>query len=171
MKSILLVLMFMVVSVSADSVGNVGIGYSKGDNDGDMVTAFGSLNVIAGAALRLEYTKNISEHPEFSKEDVTRYGLFATYELFLLPGFSATPKIGLIKTDGEFTFIDSVKKVTDNDTKFTYGLELDYYLGDQFSLFLGYTDFGGKLDVKNLAGENVKKLDQSNYTLGLKLHL
>ncbi|HIP46491.1 MAG TPA: hypothetical protein EYG95_02910 [Campylobacterales bacterium] len=169
MKKILLACLLFVASLQADSIGNAGIGYSKGDNDGDMVTAFGSLNVIAGAALRLEYTKNISEHPEFSKEDVTRFGLFATYELFLLPGFSATPKIGLVKTDGEFEFIDSVKKVTDDDTKFTYGLELDYYFNDQFSLFLGYTDYGDKL--KSIDDIAVDEMDQANYTLGLKLHL
>ncbi len=171
MKKILLVLMLFIAGVQADSVGNVGIGYSKGDNDGDMITAFGSLNVIAGAALRLEYTKNISEHPEFSKEDVSRYGLFATYELFLLPGFSATPKIGLVKTDGEFKFINSVKKVTDDNTQFTYGLELDYYFNDQLSAFLGYTDYGDKLNVKNLADEKMDNLDSANYILGFKLHL
>ena len=169
MKKILLVCLLFVASMQADSIGNAGIGYSKGDNDGDMITAFGSLNIIAGAALRLEYTKNISEHPEFSKEDVTRYGLFATYELSLLPGLSATPKIGLVKTDGEFEFVDSLKKVTDDDTKFTYGLELDYYFNDQFSLFLAYTDYGDKL--KSIDDIAVDEMDQANYTLGLKLHL
>ncbi len=171
MKKILLVVMFLFSTLQADSLGNVGIGYSKGDNDGDMVTAFGSLNVIAGAALRLEYTKNISEHPEFSKEDVSRYGLFATYELSLLPGFSATPKIGLVKVDGEFTALGAAKKVTDSETKFTYGLELDYYFNNQFSAFLGYTDYGDKLDVKNLSETEKSALDSANFILGFKLHL
>jgi len=171
MKRILLACMLFIASVQADSLGNAGVGYSKGDNDGDMITAFGSLNVIAGAALRLEYTKNISEHPEFSKEDVSRYGLFATYEFSLLPGFSVTPKIGLVKTDGEFEVVDSLKKVTDSDTKFTYGLEADYYFNDQFSIFIGYTDYGDKLDVNNLADTEKEALDSANYVLGLKLHL
>ena len=169
MKKILLALTLFLANAQADAIGNAGVGYSKGDNGGDMVTAFGSFNVMAGAALRLEYTKNISEHAEFSKEDVTRFGLFATYELFLLPGFSATPKIGLVKTDGEFTFIDSIKKVTDSDTKFTYGLELDYYFNDQFSAFLGYTDYGDKLH--GIGDVSIKDMDKANYTLGLKLHL
>lgn len=169
MKKILWALALMVASLQADAIGNVGLGYSKGDNSGNMITAFGSLNVIAGAALRLEYTKNIDEHASFSKEDVSRYGLFATYELSLLPGFSVTPKVGLVKTDGEFEFIDSVKKVTDSDTKFTYGLEADYYFNDQFSAFLGYTDYGDKLH--GLGDVSLKEMDSANYTLGLKLHL
>ncbi len=171
MKKILLALALLIASANADAVGNVGIGYAVGDNSGKNVTAFGSFNVMAGAALRFEYTKNIAEHAEFSKEDVSRYGLFATYELFLLPGFSATPKIGMVKTDGEFKFVNTLKKVTDSKTKFTYGLELDYYFGNQFSAFVGYTDYSGKLDVKNLAGESAKKLDQANYLLGFKFHL
>jgi outer membrane receptor protein involved in Fe transport len=169
MKKIVLALSLMFASLQADAIGNIGLGYSKGDNSGNMITAFGSLNVIAGAALRLEYTKNIDEHAEFSKEDVSRYGLFATYELALLPGLSVTPKVGLVKTDGEFEFIDSVKKVTDSDTKFTYGLELDYYFNDQFSAFLGYTDYGDKLH--GIDDVSLDAMDQSNYTLGLKLHL
>jgi len=169
MKKILLVLAFFLASAQADAIGNVGIGYAIGDESGKNVTAFGSFNVIAGAALRLEYTKNISEHSEFSKEDVSRFGLFATYELSLLPGLSATPKIGLVKTDGEFKFVDSVKKITDDDTKFTYGLEIDYYFNNQFSAFVGYTDYGSKL--KGIDDVSIKEMDQANYTLGLKLHL
>jgi len=169
MKKILLALALFVASAQADAIGNAGLGYSKGDNGGNMITAFGSLNVFAGAALRLEYTKNIDEHAEFSKEDVSRYGLFATYEIFLLPGFSATPKLGFVKTDGEFEFIDTLKKATDSDTKFTYGLELDYYFNNQFSAFVGYTDYGDKLH--GIGDVSIKDMDSANYTLGLKLHL
>jgi len=169
MKKILLALALLIASANADAVGNVGIGYAVGDESGKNVTAFGSFNVMAGAALRFEYTKNIAEHAEFSKEDVSRYGLFATYELFLLPGFSATPKIGLVKTDGEFEFIDSVKKVTDNNTQFTYGLDVDYYFNDQFSAFVSYTDYGDKL--RSLGDISIKEMDKANYTLGFKLHL
>jgi len=169
MKKILLVLSIMIASLQADAIGNIGLGYSKGDNSGNMVTAFGSLNVIAGVALRLEYTKNIDEHAEFSKEDVSRYGLFATYELFLLPALSVTPKVGLVKTDGEFEFVNSVKKITDSKTKFTYGLEADYYFNNQFSAFLGYTDYGDKLH--GIGDVSLKEMDSANYTLGLKLHL
>ncbi len=169
MKKILFVLSIMIASLQADAIGNVGLGYAVGDESGKNVTAFGSLNVMAGIALRLEYTKNIDEHSEFSKEDVSRYGLFATYELFLLPGFSATPKIGLVKTDGEFEFIDTAKKVTDNDTQFTYGLDVDYYFNDQFSAFVSYTDYGDKL--RSLGDVSIKEMDKANYTLGFKLHL
>ncbi len=169
MKNFLLALLLFTASAQADSMGNVGLGYSKGDNGADYVTGFGSLNVIAGVALRLEYTKNFSEHKEFSKEDVTRFGLFATYELALLPGFSVTPKIGLVKTDGEFEVVDSLKKVTDADTKFTYGLELDYYFNNQFSAFLGYTDYGDKFD--SIGDVSLDAMDEANYVLGLKFHL
>ncbi len=169
MKKILLVLALFIAGARADAIGNAGLGYAVGDNSGNMVTAFGSLNVFAGAALRLEYTKNIDEHTAFSKEDVSRYGLFATYELFLLPGFSATPKVGFVKTDGEFEFVDTLKKATDSDTKFTYGLELDYYFTNQFSAFLGYTDYGDKLH--GIDDVSIKEMDSANYTLGLKLHL
>ncbi len=169
MKKILLALTLFVASMQADALGNVGIGYAIGDESGKNVTAFGSLNVMAGVALRLEYTKNIAEHSEFSKEDVSRYGLFATYELFLLPGFSATPKIGLVKTDGEFEFVDSVKKVTDDNTQFTYGLDVDYYFNNQFSAFVSYTDYGDKL--RSLGDVSIKEMDKANYTLGFKLHL
>ncbi len=169
MKKILFILLLSWGMLQADSLGNAGLGYSKGDNDGDMITGFASLNVIAGIALRLEYTKNISEHPEFSKEDVSRYGLFATYEFYLLPGFSVTPKVGLVKTDGEFKFVDSVKKVTDSDTKFTYGLEADYYFNNQLSVFIGYTDYGDKL--RSLGDVAISEMDSANYILGLKLHL
>ncbi len=169
MKKILFILGAFVLSLQADAIGNAGLGYSKGDNGANYVTGYASLNVMAGAALRLEYTKNISEHAEFSKEDISRYGLFATYEIFLLPGFSATPKVGLVKTDGEFKFVDSIKKVTDSDTKFTYGLELDYYVNRQFSAFLGYTDYGDKLH--GIGDVSLDDMDQSNYTLGIKIHL
>jgi len=169
MKKILLALALFMASVHADSIGNAGLGYSKGDNGADYVTGFASLNVIAGAALRLEYTKNFSEHKEFSKEDISRYGVFATYELALLPGLSVTPKIGLIKTDGEFEALDTLKKVTDSDTQFTYGLEIDYYLNGQFSAFLGYTDYGKKF--RSTKDVSLDAMDKANYMLGIKFHL
>jgi hypothetical protein len=169
MKKILLVLALFVAGARADAIGNVGLGYAVGDNSGNMVTAFGSFNVFAGAALRLEYTKNIDEHAAFSKEDVSRYGVFATYELALLPGLSATPKVGFVQTDGEFEVLDVAGKVTDSDTKFTYGLEIDYYFNNQFSAFLGYTDYGDKLH--GIDDVSLKEMDSANYAIGLKLHL
>jgi hypothetical protein len=168
MKKIIFILAFVTTLVSADVLGNVGLGYSKGNNDGNYVTAFGGLNVFGGIGLRLEYTKNVDEHKAFSKEDVSRYGLFATYSLHLLPSIAFTPKIGLVKTDGDFTLKDTIDKVSDSDTQFTYGLEVDYFLNNQFSIFVGYTDYGDELDIEHI---NSKDLDSSNFMVGFKLHI
>jgi hypothetical protein len=168
MKKIIFILAFITTVVSADVLGNVGLGYSKGNNDGNYVTAFGGVNVFGGIGLRLEYTKNFDEHKAFSKEDVSRYGLFATYSLHLLPSIAVTPKIGLVKTDGDFTLKDTFEKVSDSDTQFTYGLEIDYFFNDQFSTFLGYTDYGSELDIEHI---NSKDLDRGNFILGFKLHI
>ncbi len=163
MKKIILALMLFIGSVSADFLGQAGIGLSKGNNGENHVTAFAGVEMMMGAGLRLEYTKNFSEHPEFSKEDVSRYGLFAVYQFSLIPYLAITPKIGLVKTDGEFEFADTVKTLSKSSTKFTYGLELDYYYTDMISIFLGYTDYGKDFDVKDM--------DTANFTLGLKLHI
>jgi hypothetical protein len=167
-KKILISTILLATALNASSFGNIGLGYSKGDNDGDMVTAFGSLKVFGGIALRLEYTKNFSEHPNFSKEDISRYGLFATYNLFLLPNISVTPKMGVTKTDGDYKLKDGFDVITSSSTDFTYGIELDYHLNDQFSIYAGYTDYGNEQDIKDI---DTSDLDSSNYTIGFKLHL
>ena len=153
--------------LSAGSLVQVGAGYSKGDKDADIGTAFIETGIFTMVGLRLEYSKNISEHPEFSKEDISRYGLFATYTVPLTPSFSLTPKAGIIKTDGDFTVQDTLVKVTDSSTNFTYGLEVNYNYNDLVSLFVGYTDYGNKFD--NIGDIKSSELDSQNYTFGVKL--
>jgi len=166
MKKIILSFLLAGSLLSAGSLVQVGAGYSKGDNDGDIGTAFIETSLLTTVGLRLEYSKNISEHPEFSKEDISRYGLFATYTLPITPSFSVTPKAGLTKTDGDFTFSDATK-VTDSSTDFTYGLEVNYHYNDLLSLFVGYTDYGNKFD--KLDDVKSSELDSQNYTVGIKL--
>ena len=168
MKKILLSILLIASVSMADSIGEIGLGYSKGNNSDNFITAFGSLDVIGNIGLRLEYTKNISENPEFSKEDISRYGVFATYTLPIAPSISLTPKVGLNKTDGSFELLDTVKKITKSSTRFTFGLELNYDINDKMSAFAGYTDYGNTLDIKNF---DTSKLDTSNYTFGIKLHI
>ena len=153
----------------AGSFAQVGAGYSKDDNDGDTGSAFVGVNVLSNIGLRLEYSKNISENPEFSKEDISRYGLFATYTLPLTSSFSVTPKAGLIKTDGEFTVKDTVDIVSDSSTNFTYGLEVNYHYNDLISLFVGYTDYGNKFD--DIGSVKASELDSQNYTFGIKIDI
>jgi len=168
MKKILLSFILAGSLAMAGSFGQLGLGYSKGDNSDNFITAFGSLNVLGNIGARLEYTKNISENPEFSKEDISRYGLFATYTLPLPMGFSVTPKIGLVKTDGSFTALGTLKSVTESSTEFTYGLEANYELNDKVSAFVGYTDYGNKLEVRHI---DTSKMDTANYTFGIKIDL
>lgn len=154
--------------LTAGSFGQLGAGYSKGDNSDNFVTVFGSLNVLGNIGARLEYTKNISENPAFSTENLSRYGIFATYTLPLMVGFSATPKIGLTKTDSSFTLLDTITKVSDSSTDFTYGLEVNYDINDKVSAFVGYTDYGNTLSIRNI---DTSKLDTANYTFGIKINL
>ncbi|RUM65582.1 MAG: hypothetical protein DSZ06_04845 [Sulfurospirillum sp.] len=168
MKKILVILGLLGTLLSADILGTIGLGYSRGDNDGNYVTAFGQANFLAGIGIRLEYTKNVDEHKSFSKEDVSRYGVFATYTFSMLPVISITPKAGLVKTDGEFSLKEVAGKLTSSKTRFTYGLEIDYDMNSQFSLFVGYTDYGKKLDIKDV---DTKEMDKSNYMVGFKLHI
>lgn len=166
MKKILLSLLVSGTMVSAGSFGQLGLGYSKGDNSDNFITAFGSLNVLSNIGVRLEYTKNMTENPEFSKEDISRYGLFATYTLPLIGGFSVTPKIGLTKTDGSFTILDTLEKVSKSSTDFTYGLEVNYALNEKVYAYVGYTDYGNELEIKHI---DTSKMDTANYTFGVKL--
>lgn len=168
MKKLLLSIVFLGSMVMADSFGQVGLGYAKGNNSENYVTAFGSIKVLSNIGARLEYTKNISEHASFSKEDISRYGLFATYTLPLASGFSLTPKVGLVKTDGAFKVLDTVKELTNSSTDFTFGLEVNYQLNERISAFVGYTDYGNELDIKNI---DTSKLDTANYLFGIKIDL
>jgi hypothetical protein len=154
--------------VMAGSFGELGLGYSKGNNSDNFITAHGALNLIGNIGSRLEYTKNSTENPQFSKEDISRYALFATYTLPILPNISLTPKIGLVKTDGSFKVEDTLKTITKSSTNFTYGLEINYDVNRKMSVFVGYTDYGNELDINDF---DTSELDTANYTLGLKIHL
>jgi len=168
MKKILLSLLVTGSLLTANSFGELGVGYSKGDNSDNFITAFGSLNVLGNIGARLEYTKNITENPAFSKEDISRYGLYATYTLPLIGGLSVTPKAGLSKTDGSFTVLETLEKVSKSSTDFTYGLEINYALNDKMHAYVGYTDYGNKLDIKDI---DTSKMDTANYTFGIKIDL
>jgi len=169
MKKIVTSLILVGSLAMAGSFAQVGAGYSKGDNDTDNGTGFIGLNVLGNIGLRLEYSKNFSEHSEFSKEDISRYGLFATYTLPLTSAFSVTPKVGLIKTDGEFEVVDTIQTVSDSSTNFTYGLEINYHYNELISLFVGYTDYGNKFD--DIGSVKASELDSANYTFGIKLDI
>ena len=169
MKKIVTSLILIGSLAMAGSFAQVGAGYSKGDNDSNNGTGFIGVNVLSNIGLRLEYSKNFSEHSEFSKEDISRYGLFATYTLPLTSAFSVTPKIGLTKTDGEFEVVDTIKTVSDSSTNFTYGLEVNYHYNELISLFVGYTDYGNKFD--DIGSVKASELDSANYTFGIKLDI
>jgi len=162
----------LALTASLSMAGNlvqIGAGYSQGDNNTNNGTAFIGANILGDIGLRLEYSKNFSEHSAFSKEDISRYGLFATYTLPLIYNFSITPKVGLTKNDEEFQVIDTFKTVSDSSTNFTYGLEINYSYNDLLSLFVGYTDYGNKFD--SIDSVNASKFDSQNYTFGIKLDI
>lgn len=168
MKKILLTTLLVSSVCMADSFAELGLGYSKGDSSDSFLTGFASIRVIGNIDARLEYTKNISENSQFSKEDIKRYGVFATYTLPLAYDFSITPKVGLVKTDGSFTLNNTFKTLSDSSTDFTYGLEVNYDFNPQMSGFIGYTDYG--MGIKN-SGFDTSKLDTANYTVGIKIYL
>lgn len=168
MKKITYSLILLSALINANSFAEFGLGYSKGNNKDNYITAFGSLNILGNIGARLEYTKNITQNPAFSKEDIVRYGAFATYTIPLPAGFSVTPKIGLTKTDGSFKLIDTAKAISDSSTEFTYGLEVNYALSEEVSAFVGYTDYGHELEIE---GMDMSKMDTANYTFGIKMAL
>jgi len=168
MKKIFLTLFLATGLATAGSFGQLGLAYSQGNNEGDYATGFAGINVLSNLGLRLEYTKNVTENPEFSKEDISRYGLFATYTLPLTSSFSLTPKAGITKTDGSITLKDATDAVTNDSTEFTYGLEANYHFNEQLLFYVGYTDYGQELELNNI---DTNKLDTQNYTFGIKLEL
>jgi len=152
------------------SIQEIGLAYSKGKHGTKNATGFFEYSLLMGAGLRFEYSKNISEHPEFSSTDISKYGLFAVYNIGLPnSAFSVTPKAGLVKTDGKFKMYDTLKKVTSKETKFTYGVELNYNINDKASIFVGYTDYGK--NIKKTKDIKIDNLDSKNVSLGLKIKL
>ena len=154
---------------TANGFAEVGAAYSRGVNDSNNGTAFVGLNVLGDIGLRLEYSKNFSENPALSQEDISRYGLFATYTLPLTPSFSITPKAGILKTDGSFTVKNSLEQLSDSSTTFTYGLEVNYEVNRAVSLFVGYTDYGNKFD--SISSVDASEFDSQNYTIGIKIDI
>jgi len=168
MKKITSLLILTSAFIYASSFGQFGLGYSRGGDSEDYITGFGSFKVIGNINLQLEYTKNMSEDDLFSKEDVSRYGLFATYNIPVSKTLSFTPKIGLTKTDGDFEIKETLEKVTDNSTKFSYGIDANFRFSDVMSAYVGYVDYGHALDVSNV---DVSKIDNQNFTFGIKFDL
>ncbi|HIP51516.1 MAG TPA: hypothetical protein EYG94_05430 [Campylobacterales bacterium] len=169
MKKIITSLIVLGTLATASGLAQIGAGYSKGENDSNNGTAFVGLNVLGDLGLRLEYSKNFSEHSELSKEDINRYGLFATYTLPLTSSFSITPKVGLVKTDGRFETKDTLEKVSDSSTDFTYGLEANYHYNNTVSFFVGYTDYGNKFE--SIGSVKASEFDSQNYTFGIKIDI
>jgi len=168
MKKTLFTLFLATGLTFAGSFAQLGLGYSQGEDEGHYATGFAGVNVLGNLGLRLEYTKNVSENASFSKEDISRYGLFATYTLPLTSSFSLTPKAGITQTDGSITLKDATESITDDSTTFTYGLEANYHYNEQLLFYVGYTDYGQELDLKNI---DTDKLDSQNYTFGIKLEI
>lgn len=169
MKKIILTMLCFGYVVNAGSISQVGIAYSHGEDKSKNITIFSKYSVVADFGLRLEYSRNISDYKEFYQADINRYWLFATYTLPLGANFSVTPKVGLFKTDAEFELIDTLKKVSDSSTNFTYGVELNYQLNSRVSLFSGYTDYGHKF--KNIKSITKSDIDSKNFTFGVKLDI
>ena len=161
---------FSTTSLLDGAFHEVGLSISKGEEDTKNITGFYEYSLLMGAGLRFEYSKNISDISEFSSADISKYGLFAIYNFnFIGTNFSITPKAGIVKTDGEFETLDTLQKVTSEETKFTYGVELNYNINNRASLFLGYTDYGNNIETK----EDIKldNLDGKNVALGFKVKL
>ena len=160
---------FLASLLNASSMVNFGIAYANGSDSSKNITTFISYNVFAGVNLRFEYNRNIADYKEFLNSDINRYALFVTYNQALSNSFSITPKVGLVKTDGKFTTIDTLKKVTDSSTNFTYGVELNYDINSVASVFVGYTDYGHRF--KKVKDIKASKIDSKNISLGVKINL
>lgn len=144
----------------------VGIGYAPGDNNGDMITTFASMTVFSGLGARLEYTTNINEGNIFVKEDVSRYGLYAMYNLPITSYLSLTPKMGIVQNDSTISVSDVLGSVNGSSTEFTYGLEVNYNYNEKIAFYLGYTDYGNNFDFNNF---NSDYMDSANFSFGLKV--
>jgi len=161
---------FNTTSLLDGSVQELGIALSKGKADAKNVTGFFEYSLLMGAGLRFEYSKTISEFSEFSSADINKYGLFAVYNMpFPGTSFSVTPKVGLVKTDGEFETYDTLRKITSDETKFTYGIELNYNFNNKASVFVGYTDYGN--NIKSTDDIELDNIDGKNVAVGFKLQL
>jgi len=64
--------------------------------------------------------------------------------------------------------VETLYDVSHSSTDFTFGLEANYELNENMSIFVGYTDYGNSLDIKNIDKD---ELDTANYTFGIKINL
>ncbi len=163
------IIFFALLEVEANSISKFGLAYSRGEDSSKNITTLLSYNIISNLDLRFEYNRNISDYKDFLKADINRYALFATYTQPLAYSLSITPKIGLVRTQGEFETLETIKTISDSSTNFTYGLELNYNISDTISTFIGYTDYGHKFkDIKSIKESNI---NSKNVSFGFKFDL
>jgi hypothetical protein len=155
-------------NISANTF-EVGAAYATG-NDLDNITLFGGINLVSQLGVRLEFTSNFSEDEDFFiSQDISRYGVFATYTLPLVMGFSVTPKVGMVKTSSSFGFGEVVENIAEYDsTDFAYGLEANYHINESISVFVGYTDYSTDSNLVDIVHDD---LDSANYSFGVKVGL
>jgi len=171
MKKILTTLALLsTLSLASDHPIEFGLGYAPGDNSGDVMTGFASIAVLGGVGARFEYSKNINEGDLFSKEDISRYALFAVYDLPITSNMSLTPKMGIVKNDASVKVGDVLDSISGSSTEFTYGLELNYNYNESMAFFVGYTDYGNNFNFDASRLDNTY-LDSANITFGMKMGL
>ncbi len=168
MKNLILAIMVATSVSVAGSISGAGVAYSQGTDESKNITTFLNYNLVAGFDLRFEYNRNISDYKEFLTSDINRYALFATYTQPVGYSLSITPKMGMVKTNGEFETLSTLKKVSDSSTDFTYGVELNYDLSDNLALFAGYTDYGH--NFKSLKDIKKSEIESKNFSAGLKIN-
>jgi hypothetical protein len=158
------------LSLANDYPIQFGFGYAPGNNNGDVITGFASVGVFGGIATRFEYVGNLTDGDLFSAEDMTRYALFAVYDLEVTPYISLTPKMGIVKNDSTVTVNNAVGSISGSSTEFTYGLEVNYSYSDRMNLYLGYTDYGNGFDFKTEHFDS-DYMDSANFSFGVKYGL
>ena len=168
MRKIVLYSLASVLLATSNLTASIGLAYAKGDDNSKNITTFVSYNIFARVNLRLEYNRNLSKYKEFFSTKINRYGLFATYTQALGNYFSITPKVGIVKTNGDFQTLNTLKTISDSSTDFTYGVELNYDLNSALSIFAGYTDYGHKF--KKIKDIKASKINSKNISIGLKLN-
>jgi uncharacterized protein involved in copper resistance len=169
MKKILTTLALLTtLSLGNEHPIQFGLGYAPGDDSGDVMTGFASIAVLGGVGARFEYSKNINEGDLFSTEDISRYALFAVYDLPLTTSISLTPKIGIVQNDASIKIGDVFDSVSGSSTEFTYGLELNYNYNESMAFYVGYTDYGNDFDF-DASRFDSDYLDSANIAFGIKI--
>lgn len=158
------------LTLASDHPIEFGLAYAPGDDSGDVMTGFASVGVLGGVGARFEYTKNINDGDLFSSESVSRYALFAVYDLALSENISLTPKMGIVKNDASVKIGDVFDSVSGSSTEFTYGLELNYNYNENMAFFVGYTDYGNDFDF-DAARFDSDYMDSASIAFGVKFGL